>query len=170
MWRTTDRQTHTVTQTVVANIHFASSTTHAKCTNQKYVTSQRAITVEKGTLFIMWLWSLTHDLDLTTWPRLGHDEPPCRISRSKVIAFVSFPTKTHRQTDRHTDIGPIALPRPLKRWVKITGKCNWEWESHLTEVEGCTDYTGDDSCRCDTLRRSTFPRIVMVRHVHFNER
>jgi len=44
----------------------------------------------KEAFFIMWLWTLTCDLDLWTWSSYVEAEPPCQLSRSEVIYFKSY--------------------------------------------------------------------------------
>jgi len=42
-----------------------------------------------ATIFLMWSSTLTHDLDLRTWPRDCQDEPARQIFRSRFIEFKS---------------------------------------------------------------------------------
>ena len=39
---------------------------------------------------LMWPWTLTYDVDLLTWARLGQDNPSCRIYRLEVISLASY--------------------------------------------------------------------------------
>ena len=65
-----------------------------------------------NTIFSVWPWPLTYDLDLQAQPSLGQGWPQCKVPRSKVKQFRQDRPET--QTRIHTDWWaalPIALSR-----------------------------------------------------------
>ena len=60
------------------------------------------------TLFLLWLWTLTHDLNLWIWARQCQVVPAYQISH----LFISYLFQAHRYTT------PIALTEPLECFVR----------------------------------------------------